>query len=157
MATTKPVPDRYHTITPHIVCKPAAKAIEFYAKAFGAEDQGQMLGPDGLVMHAEIKIGDSVIMLSDEMEGGGKSPVTLGGNHGALMIYVENVDKAFERAIAAGAKVDVPLENQFWGDRYGRVLDPFGHKWALATHIEDVSMEEMERRMAKMSAGGGGN
>ena len=83
--------------------------------------------------------------------------MTLGGNHGALMIYVENVDKAFERAIAAGAKVDVPLENQFWGDRYGRVLDPFGHKWALATHIEDVSMEEMERRMAKMGGGGGGN
>lgn len=149
----QPIPDRYHTLTPHLTCKGAAKAIEFYAKAFGAEDLGRMEGPGGLIMHAEIKIGDSIVMLSDEMEGGGQSPATLGGNHGALMIYTEDVDKAFQRAIDAGATVDMPVADMFWGDRYGRIADPFGHKWALATHIEDVSTAEMEKRMAQMGGG----
>ena len=148
-ATVKAVPQGYHTITPHLVIKGAEKAIEFYKKAFGAEVRGGVFKtPDGKVMHAELKIGDSVLMLADEFPGMGSctSPQTLGGTTATLNIYTENVDQLFDRAVKAGATATMPLSDQFWGDRYGQVKDPFGHSWALGQHIEDVAPEEMERR-----------
>ena len=143
------IPDGYHTITPHLVIKGAEKAVEFYQKAFGAELKGGVFkGPDGKVMHAELRIGDSTLMLADEFPGMGDtlSPQTLGGTTSTLNIYTDNVDQLFDRAIKAGARVTMPLANQFWGDRYGQVKDPFGHAWALAQHVEDVAPAEMERR-----------
>ena len=148
-ATVKAVPQGYHTITPHLVIKGAEKAIEFYKKAFGAEVRGGVFKtPDGKVMHAEVKIGDSVLMLADEFPGMGScaSPQTLGGTTATLNVYTENVDQLFDRAVKAGATTTMPLSDQFWGDRYGQVKDPFGHSWALGQHIEDVAPEEMERR-----------
>lgn len=160
----KAVPEGYHTITPHLVIKGADKAIEFYQKAFGATVKGGVFHtPDGKVMHAELKIGDSTIMLADEFPGMGdaKSPQTLGGTTTSLNIYTDNVDQLFDRAVKAGATATMPLANQFWGDRYGNVKDPFGHSWALAQHIEDVAPEEMERRgreaVAQMSKAAGHN
>jgi PhnB protein len=147
----KPVPDGFHTVTPSLVVRGAAAAIEFYQKAFGAVLRTSMPGPGGLLMHAEIQIGDSILMLVDEMPGpGGKAPPTYGGTSVGLMLYLPDVDAAWKRAVDAGAKVLQPLADQFWGDRYGRLADPFGHDWALATHIEDVPPEEMAGRMAKM-------
>ena len=157
----KAIPDGYHTITPTIAVKDAAAAIEFYKKAFGAVEVMRFPGPGGKgIMHAEIRIGDSPLMLGDEMPIlGAKSPESVGGSTGALHLYVDNVDAWFERAVAAGAKPKVPLTNMFWGDRICRVHDPFGHEWAIATHIEDVSIEEMARRgnefFAKMAASHG--
>jgi len=145
----KAVPQGYHTITPHLVIKGAEKAIEFYKKAFGAEVRGGVFKtPDGKVMHAELKIGDSAFMLADEFPGMGdcSSPQTLGGSATTLNIYTDNVDQLFDRAVKAGATATMPLANQFWGDRYGHVKDPFGHVWSLAQHVEDVAPEEMERR-----------
>ena len=145
----KAVPQGYHTITPHLVIKGAEKAIEFYKTAFGAEVKGGVFKtPDGKVMHAELRIGDSTLMLADEFPGMGdcSSPQTLGGSTSALNIYTDNVDQLFERATKAGATVTLPLANQFWGDRYGHVKDPFGHVWALGQHVEDVAPEEMQRR-----------
>jgi PhnB protein len=131
-----------------MVMQDAAKAIEFYRKAFGAETQGVHKTPDGKVMHAELKIGDSKLMLADEFPGMGScaSPHTLGGTCVVLNLYGENVDQLFNQAVAAGATVIMPLTNQFWGDRYGQVKDPFGHTWALGQHVEDVAPEELERR-----------
>jgi len=141
------VPEGMHTITPHLVIRGAAKAIEFYKQAFGAEVKGVHTTPDGKVMHAMLKIGDSHLMMADEFPGmGSASPQTLGGSPVVLNIYVEDVDRVFNQAVAAGAKVTMPLANQFWGDRYGQVVDPFGHHWALGARIEIVSPEEMERR-----------
>lgn len=144
----KPIPDGYHTLTPFLTVKDAVKAIEFYKQAFGAKERGVMKGPDGKVLHAELMIGDSIVMLSDEYpEYGAKSPQSLGGSPLGLHIYVEGVDRAFDRAVKAGAEVEMPLMDQFWGDRYGRLKDPFGHKWSIATHTRDLSMDEMKRGM----------
>ena len=150
-----PVPAGYHTITPYISVKGAAKALDFYKRAFGAEVLVRMDMPDGRVGHAEMKIGDSMIMLADESpqsgavapSGDGRTPVT-------LCLYVPDVDKVFKAAIDAGGKVLRPVENQFYGDRSGMLTDPFGHVWNVATHVEDVSPEEMNRRMAKMAPPG---
>jgi PhnB protein len=151
--SVKPVPDGYHTVTPHLTIRDAARAIEFYKAAFGAEQRGVMKGPDGKIMHAELKIGDSIIMLSDEFpEMGAVSPQTLGGSSTGLHIYLDNVDSAFDKAVKAGAEVEMPVMDQFWGDRYGKLKDPFGHKWSLGTHIKDLSMDEMKKGMDEAMA-----
>lgn len=144
----KPVPDGYHTLTPFLTVRDAARAIEFYKAAFGAQERGVMKGPDGKIMHAELKIGDSIIMLSDEWpEYGALSPLSSGGAGMGLHIYVDGVDAAFDRAVKAGAEVEMPVMDQFWGDRYGKLKDPFGHKWSIATHTKDLSMDEMKHGM----------
>lgn len=139
------IPEGYHTITPTLTFKNAAKAIDFYQKAFGAEELYRMPGPGGGIMHAELRLGDSRIMIGEEM-GGHVSPETLGNSTGGLHLYVDDVDRLWKRATAAGAKVQMELMNAFWGDRYGTLVDPFGYTWGLATHIEDVPMDEMKRR-----------
>lgn len=148
MATNvKAQPDGYHTLTTSLSVRGASEAIEFYKKAFGAAESYRMTMPDGSVGHAEIRIGDSVLMLNDENpKWNTLSPQTLGGTPMAIRIYVENVDEAVQRAVNGGATVIMPVSNQFWGDRTGVILDPFGFRWSLATHIEDVSNEEMDRR-----------
>ena len=144
----KPIPEGYHTVTPFMTVKDCARAIEFYKQALGAEERGIAKDPSGKVMHAEIKIGDSVIMMGDEFpEFGAVSPETVGGSSMGLHIYVADVDGAFARAVKAGAKVEMPVMDQFWGDRYGRLKDPFGHKWSIATHVKDMSSDEMKRAM----------
>jgi PhnB protein len=149
--TVKAIPDGYHTLTPYMTVRDAARAIEFYKQAFGAVERGVMKGPDGKVMHAELTIGDSIFMLADEFpEYGSMSPLSTGGSGMGLHIYVEDADSAFDRAVKAGAKVDMPVSDMFWGDRYGKVADPFGHKWSIATHKADLSAEEMERGMKEM-------
>jgi uncharacterized glyoxalase superfamily protein PhnB len=146
--SAKPIPEGYHTLTPFLIVRNAARAIEFYKQAFGAQERGVAKGPDGKVMHAEVKIGDSVIMLSDEYpEFGSLSPQSVGGSPMGLHIYIENVDAAFDRAVKAGAQVEMPVMDQFWGDRYGKLKDPFGHKWSIATHVNDMSADEMKRSM----------
>jgi len=153
----KPVPDGYHTVTPYMTVRGAAKAIDFYKEAFGAVEVLRMPMPDGSVAHAEIKIGDSVIMMGEENPAwGNKSPQALGGTPTGLMIYVPDCDAVFARALAAGATVSKPLTDQFYGDRSGTVIDPFGHQWTLATHVEDVPPEEMQTRMDAMMAQMGG-
>ena len=145
----KPIPEGYHTATPYLIVKDAARAIEFYKKAFGATELMRMPGPGGKIGHAEIKIGDSPIMLADEVPGMGfRSPESLGGSPISILLYVEDVDVVFSEALAAGAKVQKPVADQFYGDRSGGVTDPFGHVWYIATHKEDVSPEEMKKRAA---------
>lgn len=140
----KPIPDGMHTVTPHLVCAGAADAIEFYKKAFGATELMRVPGPQGRLMHAHIRIGDSSVMLVDEFpEWGSFGPKSLKGSSVTIHLYVENADASFERALAAGATVRMPLENTFWGDRYGVVTDPLGHNWSIATHIRDVSHDEL--------------
>jgi len=147
-ASKHPIPKGFHSVTPTLTVRNAAEAIEFYKKALAAEELVRMQGPDGKISHAEIKIGDSIVFIGEEMPNmGNKSPQTLGAATGGLHIYVEDVDKAFARAVAAGGKVTMPVTNMFWGDRYGTFHDPFGHAWGIGTHIEDVSEEELERRM----------
>jgi uncharacterized glyoxalase superfamily protein PhnB len=142
-----PVPKGFRTATPYLQCRTTDQAIAFYKQAFGAKEKTRMLGPDGKVMHAEIVIGDSYIMLGEENpEMGLPSPQSLGGSANGVMLYVANADKVFNAAVAAGATVDMPLADQFWGDRYGKLTDPFGHKWSIATHIEDMTPKEMARR-----------
>jgi PhnB protein len=154
MANVKPIPDGYHSVTPYLIIKGAADAIEFYKKAFGATELFRMGGPDGTIGHAEIKIGDSPIMLADQQpEMGYVSPATLGGTPVSIMIYVEDVDTIFNQAIAAGGESVKPLQDQFYGDRSGSLKDPFGHMWHVATHKEDVSPEEMDKRMAAAAGG----
>jgi uncharacterized glyoxalase superfamily protein PhnB len=145
----KPIPEGYHTLTPSLTVRNAERAIEFYKQAFGAEVRGGVAkGPDGKVMHAELKIGDSVIMLTDEYpEFGSKSPQSIGDSGMGLHIYLDNVDAAFDRAVKAGASVEMPVMDQFWGDRYGKLKDPFGHKWSMATHVRDMSQDEMKNGM----------
>ena len=144
----KAVPEGYHTATPYLIVKGAAQAIDFYKRAFDATELFRMDGPEGRIGHAEIKIGDSVIMLADEApDMGYRSPRSLGGAAVSTMLYVENVDDRFNRAVAAGAKVQRPLADQFYGDRSGTIEDPFGHVWTIATHVEDVPPAEMKRRM----------
>jgi PhnB protein len=145
----KPIPEGYHTATPYLIVKDAAHAIEFYKKAFGATELMRMPGPGGKIGHAEIKIGDSPIMLADEVPGMGfRSPESLGGSPISILLYVEDVDVVFSEALAAGAKIQRPVADQFYGDRTGGVTDPFGHVWYIATHKEDVSPEEMKKRAA---------
>jgi len=149
--TVQAVPTGYHTLTPYMTVRDAARAIEFYKQAFGAVERGAMKGPDGKVMHAELLIGDSIVMLADEQpQFGALSPQSTGGAGMGLHIYVEDVDSAFDRAVQAGAKVEMPVGDMFWGDRYGKLADPFGHKWSIATHKADLSAEEMERGMKAM-------
>ena len=146
--SVKPIPDGYHTLTPYMTIRDAARAIDFYKQAFGATERGVMKGPDGKIMHAELMIGDSIIMLADEFpEYGALSPESVGGSATGLHIYVNDVDNAFDRAVKAGAQVEMPVMDQFWGDRYGKLKDPFGHKWSIATHTKDLSMEEMKSGM----------
>jgi len=147
------IPPDMHTVTPHLICAGAAKAIDFYKAAFNAVETARMPGPNGKLMHAAVRIGDSTVMLVDEMlEYGAKSPKTLSGSPVTIHLYVEDVDTAFARAVSAGAKVTMPLEDMFWGDRYGQIEDPFGHKWSMATHKRDVTPEEMQEAMKKMSS-----
>jgi len=150
----KPIPDGCHSVTPYVMVKDAAAAIEFYKRAFGAEEVERMPGPGGKgVMHAEIKIGDSLIMLSDEFPGTDcSSPQTLGGTTCQLFLYVPDVDSAYQRAVSAGATATMPVADMFWGDRYGKLPDPFGHQWGLATHKEDVSPSELKRRSEEFFA-----
>jgi uncharacterized glyoxalase superfamily protein PhnB len=147
--SVKPVPDGYHTLTPFLTVRDAARAIEFYKQAFGAVQRGDVAkGPDGKVMHAELMIGDSIIMLSDEHpEFGALSPQSTGGAGMGLHIYLDGVDAAFDRAVKAGAQVEMPVMDQFWGDRYGKLKDPFGHKWSIATHVKDLSEDDMKKSM----------
>jgi PhnB protein len=145
--TVKALREGQHTVTPHLAVRGGTKAIEFYKKAFGAEVKGVHQTPDGKVMHAALKIGDSLLFLADEFPGSGcPSPETLGGSPVVLNLYAENIDKLFNQAVSAGATVTMPLANQFWGDRYGQIKDPFGHTWALGQTIEEVAPDEMERR-----------
>lgn len=149
----KPIPDGYHSVTPYLIVNDGAGALEFYKKAFGAVETVRMGGPDGKVGHAEIRIGDSHVMLADETPGmGHRSAQSIGATPVSLVLYVEDVDAQFQQAIAAGAKELRPVEDQFYGDRMGTLVDPFGHVWSLGTHKEDVSPEEMDRRMAEMMA-----
>lgn len=142
------VPEGYHTVTPYLIVGDAARAIAFYQAAFGAEEVVRMADPSGKVGHAELQIGSSRIMLADEFpEMGAKGPKTIGGSPVGLCLYLDDCDAVFARAVAAGAEIERPLKDQFYGDRSGTVRDPFGHQWTIATHIEDVTPEEMERRM----------
>ena len=150
---TNPIPEGYNSVTPYLVVDDAAKAIEFYKKAFGAEEKFRMPMGENRIGHAEIKIGDSFVMLADEFpDMGHLGPKARGGTTVSLLLYVNDVDSAFKTALDAGAKELRPLDNQFWGDRMGTLTDPFGHQWSLATHVEDISEEEMESRMREFSA-----
>jgi PhnB protein len=153
----KPIPEGYHSVTPYLIIRGAAEGIEFYKKAFGAIELFRFPAPDGKIGHAEIKIGDSPIMIADEYpDMGYQGPQALGGSPVSLMIYVEDVDTVFNRAVEAGATVKEALADKFYGDRIGTVVDPFGHRWHVSTHKEDVSAEEMQERMkAHMSAAAG--
>ena len=144
----RPIPPGYRTITPFLRVRGAAKALEFYATAFGAEILTKMETPDGGVMHAELKFGDSIVMLGEEMAGY-PGPQMLGGASGGLLIYCADVDALFNRAVAAGATAKSAPDNQFWGDRHATLVDPFGNEWGIATHVEDVSPAELERRAAQ--------
>jgi PhnB protein len=146
----KPIPDGYHSITPYLIVSGASSAIDFYKKVFAATEIMQLPGPGGKVMHAEIKIGDSMVMLADEFpEMNIQGPESIGGSPVGICLYVEDADTTFKRAIDAGATEERPLQDQFYGDRSGTVVDPFGHKWTICTHIEDLSPEEIEKRMAE--------
>jgi len=153
MADVKPIPDGYPQITPYLAVAGAGDAIDFYTKVFGARERMRMSGPDGKIGHAELEIGNSLIMLADEFpDMGHRGPKTVGGTPVTINVYVEDVDDVFERAVEAGAKELRPVENQFYGDRSGQFEDPFGHRWSVATHVEDVPADEMEKRAAAMSA-----
>jgi len=148
--STQTIPPGFGTLTPHLVIKDCAKAIEFYKKAFGAEELQRMPGPDGKLIHACLKIGNSMLMLCDEFPGfcdTMASPETIGKAHATIHMFVEDIDKAYQRAIDAGAKAEMPPQDMFWGDRYGKVVDPFGQPWSIATHKEDLTPDEMKKRM----------
>jgi PhnB protein len=146
----RPIPEGYYTVTPYLIVRGAARALDFYRKAFNASELFRMPDPAGKIGHAEIQIGNSRVMLADEFpEMGAKSPESVGGSSVGLCLYVEDADALFAQAIAAGAKEERPLKDQFYGDRSGTLRDPFGHQWTIATHVEDVSPQEMERRMAE--------
>ena len=149
----QPIPTCLHTVTPSLIVRDAAKAIDFYKRAFGAEEIMRMTSPDGKIGHAEIKIGDSVIFLSDEFpEHGCVAPSTLGSVSGGLNIYVPDVDAVYQQALDAGAKPVMPVADMFWGDRFGQVTDPSGHRWSVATHKEDLTQEEISRRAQQFYA-----
>jgi len=154
-AKVKAIPDGMHSVTPHLICAGAADAIDFYKKAFGAVELSRLPGADGRLMHGSIRIGDSTVMLSDEFpEMGGRGPKTLKGSPVTIHIYVEDADAFAARAAAAGAKVTMPVADMFWGDRYGQLEDPFGHRWSIATHVRDVTAEEMQKAMSAMGSQG---
>jgi PhnB protein len=150
----KPIPEGYRSVTPYLALDVAAEAIEYYIKAFGAKERTRMETPDGKIGHAELEIGDSLVMLSDALpQFTAKSPKELGGTSASVMLYVEDVDAMVKQAVAAGGTIDIEVADQFWGDRFGSVQDPFGHLWAIATHVEDVPPDEMaERAKAAMAA-----
>jgi PhnB protein len=153
----KPVPDGYHTVTPYLTLDDAAAAIDYYKRAFGAKERVRMDTPDGKVGHAELEIGDSLVMVSDEFpQGSTRSPKELGGTTAGAFLYVEDVDAVVKRAVDAGATVTMEVADQFWGDRFGSITDPFGHSWSIATHVEDVTPEQIAERakeaMAAMSS-----
>jgi PhnB protein len=152
----KPIPEGYHTVTPYLAVDDAAEALEYYKKAFGAMERGRMEAPDGKIGHAEIQIGDSLVMLSDPFpQASTRTPKELGGTTASVFLYVEDVDGFVQRAIDAGATVSMEVADQFWGDRFGTITDPFGHSWSVATHIEDVPPDEMaQRAKAAMAAMG---
>ena len=158
MADVKPIPDGYPRVIPYLSVQGADEAIKFYVDVLGATERMRMPGPDGRIGHAELDIGDSVVMLADEFTDmpGARSPKTVGGTAVTMMVYVEDVDATFKHAIESGATEVQPLEDKFYGDRSGEFQDPFGHHWHVATHVEDVSEEEMEKRMAEMMGGGAG-
>ncbi len=150
-AKVKAIPEGYHAVTPYLIIDGAAAAIDFYKKVFGAVEVMRLPGPDGRLGHAEITIGDSHVMMADENpDMNARAPKSVGGSPISLLLYVDNVDQTVERAVAAGAKLVRPVEDKFYGDRMGGIEDPFGHQWYVGTHIEDVSPEEMEKRMAGM-------
>ena len=154
MMKAKPIPDGMHSVTPHLVCAGAADAIEFYKKAFGAAEMGRMAGPQGKLMHAMIQIGDSPVMLVDEFPDCGVfGPKSLKGSPVTIHLYVDDVDAFVKRAVEAGAKIMMPLADMFWGDRYCKLEDPLGHHWSVATHIRDVSPEEMRQAMQQPMGG----
>lgn len=147
----KPIPEGMHSLTPHLVCAGAADAIEFYKRAFNAVEQARMPGPDGKLIHAAVKIGDSTLMLVDENpQWGSLGPKALKGSPVTIHLYVPDVDATVAQAVAAGAKVTMPVADMFWGDRYGQLEDPFGHRWSVATHTRDLTSEEIREGMAKM-------
>ena len=149
---TKPIPQGMHSVTPHLVCAGAADAIEFYKKAFGAVEAARLPGPDGKLMHAMVRIGDSPVMLVDENpQMGMLGPKALKGTPVTVHLYVDDADAFVARAAKAGAKVTMPVDEMFWGDRYGRLEDPFGHHWSVATHVRDLSAQEMQQAMQKMA------
>ncbi|MBI3554441.1 MAG: VOC family protein [Elusimicrobia bacterium] len=151
----KPIPDGFHAVTPGLCVNNAASALDFYKRAFGASELMRMPGPGGKIMHAKIKIGDSIIFVSDEfpeMPNSCRAPQTLKGATSAVYLYVEDVDASFAQAVKAGGKVNMPLTDMFWGDRYGQIQDPFGHIWALATHKEDLTPEQMKKRQQEQFA-----
>lgn len=151
-AAVKPIPEGMHSLTPHLVCAGAAGAIEFYKKAFGAVEVARLPGPGGKLMHANVRIGDSALMLVDESpECGMLGPKALKGSPVVVHLYVNDVDATVARAVAAGAKITMPVADMFWGDRYGQLEDPFGHRWSVATHTRDLSPEEIRQGMAKMA------
>ncbi len=148
----RPIPEDMHSLTPHLVCADALKAIEFYKRAFGATDGGVMLSPDGRLMHGMVRIGDSALMLMEENPAwGSNGPTKLGGSPVTIHMYVKDADAVFKQAVAEGATARMEPADMFWGDRYGVLTDPFGHNWAIATHIRDVSPEEMQTEAAKMA------
>jgi PhnB protein len=147
-SSVKPIPEGYHTATPYLTVNDAGKAIDFYKRAFDAKEIMRMEGPPGKIVHAELRIGDSVIMLADEMpQSPTRAPQSVGGTTGGLFLYVNDVDSAYQKAVSAGGKAGMAPADMFWGDRYGQLTDPFGHSWSLATHKEDVAPEEMKKRM----------
>lgn len=153
----RPIPEGYRTVTPHLVCEQASEAIAFYKKAFGAVEIARLPGPDGKIMHAELRIGDSPIMLAqDYPEFGSLGPLALKGTPVVIHLYVEDADAVWARALDAGAKPTMPLSDMFWGDRYGQVVDPFGHRWSIATHKQDLTPEQIMEGFNKMMAAGGG-
>ncbi len=153
-----PIPSGYHSVTPYLTSSDASRAIEFYKQAFGAQEVSRMPTPNGKIGHAELKIGDSMIMISDDMRGASaSSPQSQAGPSVGIFLYIDDIDSVFNRAVGAGAKAEMPPQDMFWGDRYGKLTDPFGVQWALATHTEDIQAQEMEKRareaMAKMGQG----
>lgn len=151
-SAVKPIPEGMHSLTPHLVCAGAAGAIDFYGKAFGAVEQVRLPGPDGKLMHASVRIGDSLLMLVDESpQCGMLGPKALKGSPVTVHLYVDDVDATVARAVAAGARITMPVADMFWGDRYGQLEDPFGHRWSVATHTRDLSPEEIRQGMARMS------
>jgi len=150
---TQACPKGFHTVTPSLFVRNAAQAIDFYKKALGAEEQVRMTGPDGKINHAELKIGDSIIFLSEENPAWGtKSPQSLGGTTGGLYLYVEDVDQSFQRAVDAGGQLKMAVADMFWGDRLGSFVDPFGHNWTIASHTQDLSLEELKEGEKKFYA-----